>query len=395
MAAEGTRPTIVTRSYVLICLTGFLVFLSFFSLNGILPLYVLRVGGTPVDVGAMMALFTVAAVLFRPWVGRWADRADRRWILGAGLVVIVFSFGAYAAVRSLWWLGALRVLHGLGWAMTSTSASALVADVVPAPRRGEAMGYYANFGDVAMGVGPWLAVFTMDRLGFAATFLLGGALALAAAVPLAFLRLSHRPRGGAEGGVLSSRALLPALVLLTATCSFGAVVTFLPLYTPRHGLGGAVWGVNAFAWFYVAYALTLLAVRGPVGRISDRRGRAWAILPGMALLAGATVFLAFLHTFPQLLLFGIAMGVGFGAAQPSLMAWTIDRTPPREWGRAMGTFFAAFDLGIGISALVLGALVQAVSYRAMYLTAAAVVLAGTLAYEVAHRRRGPAAGGSP
>lgn len=59
-------------------------------------------------------------------------------------------------------------------------------------------------------------------------------------------------------------------------------------------------------------------------------------------------------------------GVGFGAIQPSLQAWIIQRAAPERRGAANATFFSAFDLGIGLGALILGPIAAATNYAMMY-----------------------------
>lgn len=388
-----------TVDFIAVCATGFLVFLSFYSLMGILPLYILHVGGSLTVVGLLLGLFTLTAVGVRPFTGRWLDRTDRRRVLGAGLLIIAVSFGAYGVLHSLLLLALLRVLHGVGWALTSTAASTMVADVAPPTRRGEAMGYYSNMMDIAMAVGPLLAVVMVQHAGYALTFEAGGVVALLAFLPLSVVRRTARPpraEAPAERPFFARQALLPALVMGMATFSFGAVVSFLPTLAERRGLSAPVLGISGYAWFYFVYAVCLLLVRGPVGRLTDRFGRGYAIVPGLLLLAAGTVLLAVLRSFPLLILFAALYAAGFGSSQPALLASTVDRTPKPLWGSSVATFFAAFDLGIGAATLILGPVAQFLSYRTAFLADALFPLLGLLLYVLAGRRRPRIGqGGSP
>lgn len=62
----------------------------------------------------------------------------------------------------------------------------------------------------------------------------------------------------------------------------------------------------------------------------------------------------------------ILFGIGAGAVQPSLQAWTIKRADPSRRGAATGTFFSAFDLGIGGGAMILGAVAKETGFALMY-----------------------------
>jgi MFS family permease len=71
-------------------------------------------------------------------------------------------------------------------------------------------------------------------------------------------------------------------------------------------------------------------------------------------------------------------GVGFGAGPPPLMAMTTDRVPVAERGRAMGTFFVAWELGIFGGSVLMGVLAASFGYVAMWWIAAGVAWAGAL-----------------
>jgi MFS family permease len=76
--------------------------------------------------------------------------------------------------------------------MTEGTEKALVADIVPAARRGSAFGWY----NLAIGLGalPASLIFgaIWDRAGAPSAFAFGGALALVAAILMAFAAPSPR-----------------------------------------------------------------------------------------------------------------------------------------------------------------------------------------------------------
>jgi MFS family permease len=83
---------------------------------------------------------------------------------------------------------------------------------------------------------------------------------------------------------------------------------------------------------------------------------------------------------------GATYGIGFGAAYPALMALTADRVEAAERGRAMATFYAGLELGVGSGAVLLGVLLAYSSFPAMFGTAAAIAAAGTLGFLFGYRR---------
>ncbi len=56
-------------------------------------------------------------------------------------------------------------------------------------------------------------------------------------------------------------------------------------------------------------------------------------------------------------------GIGFGSAQPALQAAMLTIVDPSKRGVANASFFTAFDLGIGLGAILLGVVSQMFGYR--------------------------------
>ena len=382
-APEAGR--VFTPAFLRVAATGFLVFASFQGLMAVLPLFMAAHGMTVTEVGWAAGLFTLTAVALRPLVGRELDRRGRRRLYLGGVLIITVAFVLLPWAIRILPLLLLRVLHGIGWAMASTAAGALVQDVVPPARRGEATGYYSNFTDVAMAVGPFVASALMTRAGFSAfVWVCAVALVLGWALLLP-LREPRAPARRRPAQLLVAPARLPATVQLLLNLNFGAVMTFLPLLAVRRGLTRPVAGVATYTLFYMAYAVTLLLARGPLGRLSDRRGRGLAIVPGMVLLTAAAVGLAHLSHPAALVACAALFGLGFGASQPALLAWTIERTPEPFWGGATGTYYAAFDLGIGVASLALAPVAQA-SFTVAFEIAATASLAALVLYLAATGR---------
>ena len=80
------------------------------------------------------------------------------------------------------------------------------------------------------------------------------------------------------------------------------------------------------------------------------------IAPALAISGASLVLLGLAASQGTFLAAAALYGVGFGAAQPALLAMTADRVPPGERGRAMGTLYTAWELGISGGSIAAGAL---------------------------------------
>ncbi|HKG94757.1 MAG TPA: MFS transporter, partial [Gemmatimonadaceae bacterium] len=129
--------------------------------------------------------------------GALSDRLGRKPLIVAGWLLYASVYFAFARASEAWQGWALFAIYGVYFGLVEGTEKALVADVAPAARRGTAFGWY----NLAVGLGalPASLLFgaVWDRLGPAAAFQMGAALALAAALGMAFVA----PAGGRDSGL--------------------------------------------------------------------------------------------------------------------------------------------------------------------------------------------------
>ena len=150
--------------------------------------------------------------------------------------------------------------------------------------------------------------------------------------------------------------------------TYGAQIAFLAIYAQSRGANPGV--------FFLVMAAVIALARGYAGSVSDRVGRAPVAAAGLVVAATALVVLASGGGMAALAAAGALYGLGLGATQPATMAWAADLVRPDERGKALGTFYAAFELGIATGAIGFGAVLARSSFAVMFLTAAAVALTG-------------------
>lgn len=372
---EG-KSSLWTRDFILICAANFFVFTAFQMLMPTLPHYVGVLGGSEGIIGLVTGIFTISAVAIRPWLGLEIDRRGRRGIYLAGLLVFVIIVAGYQWAGSILALLLLRVLHGIGWGGSTTAGGTIAADLIPPSRRGEGMGYYGLFSNLAMAVAPALGLAIMRAAGFPHLFTTS---ALLAVIALLLVLVTHIPpappstAGGVKPALFEPTALVPGLVMFFVTVTWGGIVSFLSLYAESKGI------LNIGIYFTV-YAVVLMAVRPLAGAWADRRGAAVVIIPGLICVTAAMAILAAASSLSWLLAAAVINGLGFGATQPTLQALTIERAPLTRRGAANATFFSAFDLGIGAGSVSLGLVAGRWGYAWMYTVAAFCSLVGLIVF---------------
>jgi len=345
--------------------------------SAILPVYVVSHGRTEFQAGLVTGMLAFTALLLRPFVGWLADAWRRRPMILIGTGCYTAANLIYGVVRSLPLLMFGRVLHGFGLSNYSTASSAFLADIAPPVRRAEAMGYYAVMMDIGLLGGPALAFFLVKYTGLQHIFFLTAALAGVAFVISIPVQEHRAPRPGPvprwqlKTGIVSKPALPAAWIAFCMGMGVGPVVAFIAIFARQKG-------VDNPGFFFTAQAVALMLSRTFSGRLSDRHGRTFVIVPGLFSMAIGLLLLPFAHTLLQLMLSAVFLGIGFGSGQPATMALTVDLVSQDERGMAISTYFLGFDTGISTGSFALGAIITAFGFSVTWIVAAGCVLFGLL-----------------
>ncbi|HVG20827.1 MAG TPA: MFS transporter [Blastocatellia bacterium] len=169
--------------YFLFAMT--LVEIVFFQHEGALPLFVVR--DLKFSESAYGFLFTINTALIilvevplNTAMAHWPHR--RAMALGAFLCGA--GFGALAFASGFLSVAATVVIWTFGEMILFPSGSAYVADIAPAPRMGEYMGFYVMSFGAAFIIGPWLSILVLEQFGALTLWVASLACASAAAAML-------------------------------------------------------------------------------------------------------------------------------------------------------------------------------------------------------------------
>jgi MFS family permease len=407
-ASAGGR--VLTRDFILVCLSTLFVFISHFFFFPVLPKFVTALGGRESEIGVLFAVSNAASLVIRPFVGRLVDGVGSRKVAIAGALLDLVTALSYQFAQSFGELLISRVLSGVALAFFATATGTYAALIAPPEHRGRAMGYFGMASNVSFAFGPLVAVGILtagslrslneratnlvDGLTGSATmaenftlvFFAGGVAAAIAVLTTVGMR-EHRPEGDGRKRSLWSpaewftpAALMPASVNFVQIWGMAAIITSIPLLTEERGMDGAE------RYFYFFYAGTVILSRVLLGGLSDRLGRAASIVPGLGAAALGLLMIAVADSVVVLYVAAAIYGLGSGSVQPALQALTIDIVRPDEQGRAMGTYTLASDTGMATGAIVMAALLQETDFGVMYSFAGCVVIGGIVLYLLPVRR---------
>ena len=162
--------------------------------------------------------------------------------------------------------------------------------------------------------------------------------------------------------------LVTALAFHVDMLLYYLLVPLLPRYARELGLNQLEIGI-----LFGSYAVALLAATFPVALLTDRYGRRAPMLWGLAGLGITTLVFAVSKQFWLLVLARFLQGAAGSATWLPGMALLADHFPSASRGRAMGTAFAAANLGVLIGPPLSGFLDQHLGPTSPFLLGAALV----------------------
>ncbi len=140
--------------------------LSVGALEAFLPIYAVMVCGfSAFQAGLLWGVQMATTVLTKPLMGRISDRHGRQSLLFWGMFVCAIPFALIPWFSSFSVLLLLSAIFGLGEAVVTSSAAALVADFCREDQLGSAMGTFGTIFDVGHASGPLIAGLLIGVVG--------------------------------------------------------------------------------------------------------------------------------------------------------------------------------------------------------------------------------------
>ena len=362
-----------TKSFILMTVGMFFLFTAFYMLFPTLPLFIKQMGGNETQVGLAMGAFMLTAVIFRPFVGGLLDRFGRRPFIIWGLLLFAVAMYMYNWIGGIGVLMALRILHGGSWALSTTAILTAVTDMIPSARRGEGMGWFSMSMTLAMAIGPLFGLWVTQNLSYDALFLFSVGLSTAALFLMLGANMPFQPQLVPRRIEFFEKSVLPITAsIFFLFLAYGGIISFVSLFADSIQVNSGT--------FFLVYAATLVLIRPIAGKLSDRYGEAFVIVPSLVTTILALIVLSFSTGLFGLLASAVLYGIGFGSAQPALQAATIRIVRPDRAGVANASFSTATDLGIGLGSILLGWVSQNTSYQMLFTISAVSVVFSLLMF---------------
>lgn len=358
--------------------------LAYFTAAGMLilatPLFATGpLGADPVGVGIAVGAFSITALLLRPWSGRESDRRGRRPLLVAGAILAALAILAHTLIADLAILVVLRLVLGVAEALFFVAGFAMLADLAPRGREGEALSFNSLALYLGIALGPLLGEALIGIGGFNLAWIGAASLSLlAAGLSLRLPLTGRRESAAAVPFVFIHRAVVwPSAGLFTGVAAMVGFLAFVAIYG-RDDLRMAGSGPVLFVFGIVVVGCRILFAKLP-DRVPPYRLASGAL----ALIAVGMVVAGLVTTVAGLFAGAAVMAVGVAFVTPAFFAAIARRVDPAERGAAFGTVSIFLDLAFGGGPVLLGLIVDAASIPTAFLIGALVPAVGALITAVA------------
>ncbi|MED3993431.1 MFS transporter [Peribacillus frigoritolerans] len=386
------KPKLWTKDFLIVSSVNFFLFLTFYVLMVTLTIYTMdNFNASQAQAGLASSIFVLGAVLVRPIAGKKIDKIGRRKMLLGSLVLFLIASIGYFLVNSLSLLLIDRLIHGFAFGLATTATGTIAADIIPNERRGEGTGYFAMSTNLAMAFGPFIGLLITQHFSYSIIFYAASLFAAFSLVASLFMNVPEGDKGGASpqkgfkiSDYFEKRALPISIFIGFAGFTYSSILSYLTSFAKEMDL------MDAASFFFVVFAVFLLASRPFTGRMFDVKGENAVIYPSLLLFAVGMVILSQSHHGITLLIAGALIGVGYGTFQSSCQAISIKEAPSNRMGLATSTFFTMYDFGIGVGPFLLGFLIPFTGFKGLFIgmSVFAFVLIGI--YYLAHGKKASA-----
>ncbi|NMD71304.1 MFS transporter [Bacillus sp. DNRA2] len=380
-----------TKDFVIVSAINFFVTLIFYLLMVTISTYAVeKFAANTSQAGLVTGIFVIGALIGRLFSGRIIDQFGRKKMLFIGLILFTASTCLYFGANNLLFLLINRLVHGIALGMASTATGTIVAQIIPATRRGEGIGYYGLSAILATAIGPFFGMYLREHTSYQMIFLFCLMVGLFSLITAFFLKVvvkvssekgSPMQKGFHIRSFIEINALPISVVTFFVGLAYSGVLSFITFYAEELNL------IESASFFFVAYAAAVLVSRPFAGKLFDVRGANSVIYPVLIIFAVGMMLLSQVHNGWTLLLAGVIIGFGYGNFTSSAQAVAIKVTPHDRLGLATSTFFILVDLAFGIGPYLLGLVVPYSGFRGLYLSLVAIIIFAMILYYFLHGKK--------
>ncbi|MBE6103631.1 MAG: MFS transporter [Erysipelotrichaceae bacterium] len=376
------------------------VFISaiFFNLsaqmsNSLLSLYAKSTGAPADQIGVLMSMFALTALIFRFIAGPAMNAYNRKTLLQFAMIMFGTAYLGFSLSPKIAETTGMNVIHvmmffrllqGIGNAFGNACLLTIVSECIPKAAFSSGVGIFALSQSVAQAIGPTVGVWLRDAFGYNTTYVITSALMLFSMILVGLI--VHVPNRGTGifvlnlNNMIAKEALVPALIVFLVSFGFTSINAFFLVYAEERGISGA-------SYYFTVNALALMATKPMVGKLNDKYGFVKVAIPATFLTGLSLVLIGLSTKTWHLLVIALINSCGYGAVQPALQSMCMKSVPAERRGSASSTNYIALDSATLLGPAVCGVVAKAFGYVPMMWIVMAVPIAVAILCIILFRNR--------
>lgn len=387
--ARNTSHSVMNMHFLYMILINILTNVGFSVFATTITPYSVSLGFSLTSAGFITSIFSVTALLIRPFAGTVFDRFSKRNVF----FLSTFFFGAvifgYAFVSQMWSLVLLRICHGILFGVNTTVMMALASTFLPRDRIGEGMGYFSASMLLGQAIGPTLGAFFLERMGYFGMYSL---IALMICLPALFIWClpieNDKPDGQGAAGkapvriseMIEWKFLLHALVCAGFSLFGGMANAFVRLIGEERGIG-------SISVFFTVSSLMLMVVRLLIGKYSDKAKLRTLVDAATIFTCVSALLVAHSYSLTLFIVAAVARAVGQGIGHVSVQSEALKQADIAKVGIVSGTLLIGNDIGNILAPMLGGVIAERAGYAAAFYACLIIVLVLGCCFHIAQNRR--------
>ncbi|MGL4293366.1 MAG: MFS transporter [Bacteroidales bacterium] len=367
-----------SKNFILAFISNLSLFFSFYLLVPILPFYVIdELGVAGAEAGIILALYTIAALLIRPFSGFLVDYFARKPLYLLCFLIFTVIFAGYIAATFTLLFIIMRILHGFTFGVGTVAGNTLAIDIMPSDRRGEGIGFFGMSTNIAMAIGPMVGLLLIEKYSFPFIFATSCGISCIGLLAICFIKTPAKPRIIQQEPLSLDRFILvnafrPAWVFFAFAIGYGVITNYIGVYSKQINLGSSA------GLFFTLQASGIILARFLSSRMLNRGELARVVYLGTGFLTIAFLLIICSSTFVPFLICALLMGIGYGYITPAFQTMFINLAEHNRRGTANSTYFTFWDFGIGVGIALGGYMIEHYDFTMLFGICWIAILTGTI-----------------
>lgn len=361
---------------------NFLLFFAFYLTMPLLPLYLKDTFQADKDtIGLVLSGFTVAALIIRPFSGFIVDNFRRKQVLMLCYFLFFVTFAGYLVAGTLLIFAMIRTVHGFSLGAATVANNTIAIDVLYPERRAEGIGFYGLSNNLAMALGPSVALWVFhlypdfDYLFILSLLSAGIGFCVVSSIKNRQPEIPKRNEPLSLDRFFLVKGWRAGASIACFAFAYGILSTYLAIYGKE--MLGITGGTGTY---FMLLAIGLMSSR-LMGSRTLRKGKITqnAAIGVSISLVGYTLFAGIPEMWAYYLS-ALVIGLGNGHLFPAYQTMFINLAPHTQRGTANSTLLTSWDLGIGLGILLGGVITEIAGYRTAFWVAVMSELVGVLSF---------------